>query len=37
VVVFAIGIEHALNVAIQRPHDSDAREHGWSTKIGDQQ
>jgi hypothetical protein len=24
--VFAIGIEHALDVAIDRPHDANARE-----------
>jgi hypothetical protein len=27
-VVFPIRIEHALNVAVQRSHDADAREHG---------
>jgi hypothetical protein len=25
--VFVIGIEHALAVAIERPHDADARHH----------
>jgi hypothetical protein len=25
--VFAIGIEHALDVAVQRSHDTDPREH----------
>jgi hypothetical protein len=22
--------EHALDVAVQRPHDADARHHGWA-------
>jgi hypothetical protein len=25
--VLAVGIEHALDVAVQRPHDADPREH----------
>jgi hypothetical protein len=29
-VVFAIGIEHALDVPVKRPHDADARKHGRS-------
>ncbi len=29
-VLFAIGIKHALNMAVQCPHDADARKHGWA-------
>jgi hypothetical protein len=35
-VVFAIGIEHALDVSIQRPHDADARHHRAAVAFGDQ-
>jgi hypothetical protein len=35
--VFAIGIEHSLDVAIDRPHDTDAREHRRAAEIGDEQ
>jgi hypothetical protein len=32
-VVFAIGIEHALDVTVQGPHDPDAREHSWAAGL----
>jgi hypothetical protein len=35
--VFARRIEHALDVAVQRSHDADAREHRRSVLLGDQQ
>jgi hypothetical protein len=35
--VFAIGIEHALDVAVQRSHDANVREHRWAAvAFGDQ-
>ena len=34
--VFPIGIEHALDVAIQRAHDSDARHNCRPVLFGDQ-
>ena len=34
--VFAIGIEHALDVAVQRSHDADAREHRRAARDQDQ-
>jgi hypothetical protein len=30
----AVGIEHALEVAVQRPHDADPRQHVVSTVLG---
>jgi hypothetical protein len=29
--ILAIGIEHALDAAIERPHDADVRKHCWTT------
>jgi hypothetical protein len=29
--VFAIGIEHALDVTVQRSHDANPGEHCWAT------
>jgi hypothetical protein len=34
--VFAIQIEHALDVAVQRPRDTDASEHCRATGFRDQ-
>jgi len=34
--VFTIRIEHSLNVAVQRPHDADPREHRRATRCRDQ-
>src|SRR5258708_6557943 len=34
--VFAIGIEHALDVAVQCPHDADARKHRRPARGRDQ-
>ena len=31
-VVFAVRIENALNVAVQGPHDANPREHRWSAR-----
>jgi hypothetical protein len=31
--VSAIGIEHALDVTVECPHDPDPREHGFSSKV----
>jgi hypothetical protein len=35
--VFPRRIEHALNVTVQRSHDTDPREHRWSALFRDQQ
>jgi hypothetical protein len=35
--VFAGRVKHALDVAVQRPHDTDAREQRWPVKFRDQQ
>jgi hypothetical protein len=35
--LFAIGIERALDVTIERPHDADAREHRRAAKTDDEQ
>jgi hypothetical protein len=35
--VFAIGIENALNMPVQSPHDADARHHGGSVILDDQE
>ena len=34
---FAGRVKHALDVPVDRPHDSDAREHRWSAMFRDQQ
>jgi hypothetical protein len=34
--ILAVGIEHALGVAVQRPHDPDPRKHYWSAVVCDQ-
>jgi hypothetical protein len=34
--IFAIGVEHAFNLAVQRPHDADARHHRRAVLLGDQ-
>jgi hypothetical protein len=34
--ILTIRIEHALDVAIQRSHDADAREHRWTAGRRDQ-
>ncbi len=34
--VFPIRIKHVFNVAVQRPHDADAREHRRSARRRDQ-
>jgi hypothetical protein len=31
-VVLPIRIKYALNVAVQRSHDADAREHRWTAR-----
>jgi hypothetical protein len=33
--VLARSIKHALNVAVQRSHDADPREHRWLSQFGD--
>jgi hypothetical protein len=33
--LFVIGIKHALNVAVQRPHNADARHHRRAAKRSD--
>ena len=30
--VFPVWIKHALNMAVQGPHDTDTREHYWAAK-----
>jgi hypothetical protein len=35
--VFAIKIERPFDVAVQRPHDTDARKHRWPVMFGDEQ
>jgi hypothetical protein len=35
--VFAVGIEHALDVAVQRRHDPDPREHRRPPSIAKDQ
>ena len=35
-VLFAIGVEHALDVAVQRPHDADPREYRGTARRRDQ-
>jgi hypothetical protein len=35
--IFARGIEHALDVTMERPHDPDPREHRWPAECHDQQ
>jgi hypothetical protein len=35
--VFPRRIEHAFDVAVQRPHDTDAGEHRWSVMLCNQQ
>jgi hypothetical protein len=34
---FAIGIEHAFDVSVQRPHDADPGEHRRAAVLGDQE
>ena len=34
--LFAVGIEHALDVAVQSSHDADARKHRWAAVLRDQ-
>jgi hypothetical protein len=34
--VFAVGIEHPLDVTVQGPHDADAREHRRAVLVDDQ-
>jgi hypothetical protein len=34
--LFVIGIKHPLNVAVQGPHDADAREHRRAARRRDQ-
>jgi hypothetical protein len=34
--VFAIGIEHALDVAVQCPHDADSRQHRGTASHRDE-
>jgi hypothetical protein len=31
-VILAIRIKRALDVAVQRPHDADARKHRWTAR-----
>jgi len=35
--LFPIGIEHALDVAVQSPHDADAGQHSWAAVLCDQE
>jgi hypothetical protein len=35
--VFAIRIEHALDVTVERPHDADPCEHRWPTQLNNEQ
>ena len=35
--IFARRVEHALDVTVQRPHDTDAREHRWPAMLRNQQ
>ena len=34
--LFAVQVEHALDVTVQRPHDPDARKHAGAAERGDQ-
>jgi hypothetical protein len=34
--LFAVGVEHALDVTVQGPHDADASEHGGAARRRDQ-
>jgi hypothetical protein len=34
--LFAIGTKHPLDVAVDRPHHTDPREHRWAAEIGDE-
>jgi len=35
-VLFPIRVEDSLDLSIERPHDADAREHGWPAQSRDQ-
>jgi hypothetical protein len=35
--VFPVGVEHALDVPVQRPHDADPRQHRRPAALRDQQ
>jgi hypothetical protein len=35
-VILAIGIEHALDVTVKRPHYADPREHRWAARLSHQ-
>jgi hypothetical protein len=35
--VFAIRIKHPFDVAVQCPHDADARHHGGPVEFNDQE
>jgi hypothetical protein len=35
--IFPVGIEHALDVTVQRLHHADARKHRITVVLGDQQ